>query len=490
MKIIKSLRNQNKSFSNLKILSFVLINIIAILYTIESITINLNKKKYLIRELGEEKDPRKKDPNEICMAFDDNIKYDLFDLKKKKISLYNNKVELKFCDNIEKNRSSCIYDKGGNITKLAGDIKGEKKNKNKIKVYDNKLVLYLAAGEECKSEQNYKITLELYCNENKDFEILNEDQFDPELLCDLSLNISTKYACGKKEYIKLNKFQRITCGILGIIIGLIVGILGYNQRKVGMLLVCIFGSLVLALIITILFDINNTIILLIILIVFLLGGTILFYFFKKKKEYLKYYMLLIGGLCGYPIGYIIYNLFFSIINTKHQKLLNIIIIVLCIILGVILGIFFPKHTFIVGTSIMGAYLIMRGIGFLLYGKIDFIDEQKLYDLARSGNYEKIAYMVWSKFLIYPAILIFFIIVFIIIQIKINPKWKDFDSYKDYSDSEKVDDSPGEADFKLMARNEYSENPGIKLKEEEENKDNQEKDDKKENDKKENINEIS
>lgn len=84
MKIIKSLRNQNKSFSNLKILSFVLINIIAILYTIESITINLNKKKYLIRELGEEKDPRKKDPNEICMAFDDNIKYDLFDLKKKK----------------------------------------------------------------------------------------------------------------------------------------------------------------------------------------------------------------------------------------------------------------------------------------------------------------------------------------------------------------------------------------------------------------------
>ena len=107
---------------------------------------------------------------------------------------------------------------------------------------------------------------------------------------------------------------------------------------------------------------------------------------------------------------------------------------------------------------------MRGLSFFLYGKVDYIDEEKLYDFARTGNYEKIADMIVSTFLIYPAILIVLIVVFIIVQIKINPNWKDVDDYKDLNNKfiEKPSDLP---DFKLS---DYGETEEEEKKEEEKN----------------------
>ena len=67
-----------------------------------------------------------------------------------------------------------------------------------------------------------------------------------------------------------------------------------------------------------------------------------------------------------------------------------------------------------------------------YIRILFIEEFKLYDLAHSGNYEKISEMILGLFLIYPALLVVFIIILIIIQIKLNPNWKE-GSYKDLND---------------------------------------------------------
>ena len=44
------------------------------------------------------------------MEFDDYIKYDLFDMEDiNNITLYYGKVELTFCDNIEKSKSSYIF---------------------------------------------------------------------------------------------------------------------------------------------------------------------------------------------------------------------------------------------------------------------------------------------------------------------------------------------------------------------------------------------
>ena len=100
-----------------------------------------------------------------------------------------------------------------------------------------------------------------------------------------------------------------------------------------------------------------------------------------------------------------------------------------IIIGVLLSIFLPKETFIIGTSILGSYCLMRAFSFFLEDVVPFINELKIYDLATHGNYDKIVEMIWGLFLIYPSMLIVFIVATIIVQIKLNPKWRDVDDYK-------------------------------------------------------------
>ena len=100
-----------------------------------------------------------------------------------------------------------------------------------------------------------------------------------------------------------------------------------------------------------------------------------------------------------------------------------------IVIGVLLSIFLPKETFIIGTSILGSYCLMRAFSFFLEDVVPFINELKIYDLATHQNYEKIADMVWGVFLIYPSMLIVFIVATIIVQFKLNPKWRDIEDYK-------------------------------------------------------------
>ncbi len=100
-----------------------------------------------------------------------------------------------------------------------------------------------------------------------------------------------------------------------------------------------------------------------------------------------------------------------------------------VVIGILFSIFFTKGTFIIGTSILGSYCLMRAFSFFLDDVLPFIDEIKIYELAKHQNYEKIAEMVWGLFLIYPAMLIVFIVVTIIVQFKLNPKWRDVEDYK-------------------------------------------------------------
>ena len=459
---------KSEKYNHLKTYAIATFNLMAIFYLIDMIQMNTKKS---IRNLADS-DSRSTGPNEICMEIDGNTKFDLFGLKNVNPDLGEN-IELKFCQNVEKHSSSCIYKRNDtSIVKLAETINGKEKNKNKVKVSNSKteskrkVTMYLAAGDPFVKDKKkrYEIEIILYCLRNETFEII-EKKFNPEETNELKLSAYTEFACGENDaYLELDKAGRIIAGIICTIGGLMTGILGYNQVKIGIFLVCTMGGLLLAGVIILVFSISKLAIIIVILVLFLLAGIGLFIFFIKKNEYLKFYMLLIGGLCGYPIAQTVYKVCFAIIDTEYQKLIQIIIIVVFIIIGVILGFIVPKYTCIVGTSIIGAFALMRGLSFFLYGKVDYIDEEKLYDFARTGNYEKIADMIVSTFLIYPAILIVLIVVFIIVQIKINPNWKDVDDYKDLNNKfiEKPSDLP---DFKLS---DYGETEEEEKKEEEKN----------------------
>ena len=380
-----------------------------------------------------EEDPRTKGVNEICMEIDGNNLYDLKDLEEKTYNITEN-IFLRFCKNIDGEDSSCIYKAENKKIKLAGDIKGQEGNNNKFEIENNdKVKLYLSAGEKnANINKNYLVNVEIECNATiNDFILKEKPTFD--INNDYILNIKgiSKHACViKDKYGKdIGLVGRIIVGIVLLGVGVYVGIFGYRGRKIGIFLVCISGLVFGSLIILNLFDVTNLIIKIIVMVVFGLVGVGLSIFFVYKQKFLKFYMILVGGITGYILSITINDLFISLIDTEHQKIIRIVIIVVFIVIGVICGIFLTKGTFIVGTSIIGSYCLMRALSFFLYDVVPFVDELKIYDLAKHGNYEKISEMVVGLFLIYPSLLLVFIVVTIIVQIKLNPKWRDVEDYK-------------------------------------------------------------
>lgn len=428
MKFVKTI------FSNYKNIFLITINIIAVLYIVDSIKIGL-KNKITNRKL--EESDRTSGVNEICMDFEGVFKYDLLGLKDIETSVNNSNIELKFCKNIDETKSSCIYKNDSSYIRLAGDIKGEENNNNKIEIkhsdelLERKVIYYLAAGEKCKCQDtNYKVTIQLYCDSTTDFKLLKDvDGFDPYSSCDLTIEAKSKYACGEEN--SLNKYS-IFLGITLSIFGFITAFFGYHE--IGIYFVNILLSLILSLIIILLFEIPPLAVIIIIIIVFLLlaiGFSIIIV--KNKKKFMRIYTLLIGGACGYGIGDLIVTLFIAIINTEYQKLIRYIIIIIIIIIGCVIGFYLYKYIMIIGTSIIGSYSLMRGISFFLINKVYFIDELTVSTLASSENYDKISDMIWGIYLIYPSMLIVFIIASIIVQIKLNPNWKDL-NYKELDEN--------------------------------------------------------
>ena len=405
--------------------------------SIISLGLNLLKKPLKsLRALSE--DIRSKGPNEICMEIYNNDLFSLFPLQNIETKVNNEKIHLKFCQNINDTGSSVIYkDDENKIVKLAGNIHGEKNNKNKIEVYydendqtKNQVNLYLAHGDSI-GNSNYKVNIILNCKKDIDFICTKISDFD---LSKEELNIyaESKYACGEKDvYSSMLEKNYIPAGILLIGAGGFLGLLGYKKKEICIYLVCLAGGLYLFKFLDDIFDLYSehfvvSIVIIVLLFIISLVNAIIIY---KKKKLFKYYVLFIGGLLGYSIGFLINSTIILFINTQYQKVIQIIIYVALIIGGVIIGILQAKISYIIGTSIIGSYGLMRGISLYLKEKIPFLNEQKIYDLAHSGNFEKIGEIFSGWFYIYPAMLLVFTIICLIVQYSINPSFDDIEDYK-------------------------------------------------------------
>ncbi len=323
-----------------------------------------------------------------------------------------------------------------NITRLAGSIHGEENNKNKLEAQDTDdetqrmVKMYLAAGDICKDDTKYKVEFELSCNRSTLLE-LDNFEFKPGETCDIKIKGSSSEACGFHDKYWLDKEGlRVFIGIPLLVGGIFLAFFGYYWLYIGIFLVCISGSLSLGFYLILLTGIDNVPLTIIIIIVFLIIGIVLSIFFTRKNYNKKYYMLLIGGLCGFAIGTVFNNSFITLISTSNQRAIRFIIIAILVTVGIVLGCFLPKGICIMGTSIIGSYGMMRGLSMFLYKKVEFLNELKIYDLALSNNFEKIMELMSGWYYIYPLMLIIFTVVAIIIQIKINPKKNDVDNYKD------------------------------------------------------------
>ena len=76
----------------------------------------------------------------------------------------------------------------------------------------------------------------------------------------------------------------------------------------------------------------------------------------------------------------------------------------------IIGGFLPKIYYYIGTNIFDNYLIIKGLSYIFYKLVPPIDEQKVYDLAKTKNFEMINEMINSLGLIYPIIYVIMLLI--------------------------------------------------------------------------------
>jgi len=156
-------------------------------------------------------------------------------------------------------------------------------------------------------------------------------------------------------------------------------------------------------------------------------GLVLGYFLAKAT---KVFIGLFGGYGGYLLGSLIYTFAMSRIDWNPNALYWII--VSCtVLIGLLLSYFFADFIMITCTSLIGGYLLIRGISLYAGG---FPNEQLIKDLMDKGEYDEINDVLnWAAYLYFSEWIVSFIIG-IIVQYKLKKEDKETDDNKKISNA--------------------------------------------------------
>ena len=416
---------------NLKLVIFILINI-SLLFALINPKINLfNQNISKLRALNNENDPRSKGANENCMGFKDNDLYTLFKYKGKEVNFPDDRIKLKLCQNFDNIKSSCILKNGTEIIRLSGDINGEENNKNKFVINGTKIIkMYLAAGDICKDKKRYKVEIEINAIEEKTYDDdgdydydYNYGNYNSEDGNDDG-NIITYSDCVYS--IKINQYFVTTYtsyyGFIlptisfNIILALFMLIFGIMIKKYSIIqnyeycyIICFIGAFFPLNIILDLCGYNFIIIIVGSIISIGISGCLILVIKDDLERNLNKFSILLGILCGYPMIKNISTFTIAFIETSYQSLIYYITLIIFLICGGIIGFISPELTNYIGPIIFEDYLLVKGLSYILYFIFPPLDENKIFDLSKTENYEKIKEMIGLSF-IYPLIFVSYIFI--------------------------------------------------------------------------------
>lgn len=358
----------------------------------------------------EEEKEKKTYVNIKCLWVD---KYDVYTLQKlqKKKEDYekefeNGKVIFNFCQDTVTHselESTVLWERNYtykndiDLIKASGSIDGEKKNKNEWdKLNDDEepgLIIKLAHGEKCKDEKYHQTYLKIYCDadiDDKDFldSVDLSEFYDKNYECKHYITARSIYGCALNDWYLLkrlmNKYKYLF-GLGLILIGVFLCMWG-NKYKVPtiMLVMGIAFSYIISIIVlnfmSSLIDTEKK--LGILLGVGFLIGTFVGYLIKAK---ITVFTIMLGISMGYSVAEIIYQFIQGFIEWNPTYLYYATIVVCCIG-GIVVGYYLVKTVMILGTSIVGGYIVMRGAT-VIFG--NYIDEDQFVDLVKNGEYEQI-----------------------------------------------------------------------------------------------------
>ena len=392
-----------------------------------------------------------KDNNKIinvkCFWVNKTNVYQLFNLQKKKEDYtyqpenQKSKIIYNFCQDIvtkvndESVNSSMIYlnDDGVTYKRLTGTFttKSGQSPKNTWSVYnktvENKTVSVLKMefeeGDEFIEGGNYKTIIHLECNKEKDLE-LNFSQFNINIKQN-EIYGKSKHACPINHYYILefimNQSPLVTC-ICACVFGFFLVFFGAKAVKATVIIittlaVVIAGSLFIFGVFTIETEISIFIILGILVVIGIIVGCLLI-------KAVKIFIIVLGVSLGFTVSTFVYDAILPFIDWDAQLLYYVTVIGCCIIFA-LFALCLVKQVLIFGTAIIGGYLIIRGISFVVG---HYPNESQLLDLIKHEEWDQFNEISNKYVYFYLAAWVLISLIGIIVQYKTNDDDKEKDKY--------------------------------------------------------------
>ena len=318
-----------------------------------------------------------------------------------KIKNNNDTIRFNFCKNTKKVKNATFYklenNSEFNITRLSGSIEGEEDNKNKWEQNEDKngVVIHFNQGDQCTEKEKYQVILEVKCNPDNDKEEFKENPskfmkifYNDSNPCTYKMEMESLYGCSlKSSYLMSRLFEdyKIVFTIIFVVFGLLLCIKGNSMVTVTLIIVCgIVGCYSLTAFVLNAFPnfITTELWLFICMIVSLVLGCLIGFFLKGN---VKAAIILLGGFLGYSCAIFVYQIVLNYVEFDPE-IVYYVCIGVCIIIGALISWKLSRVIIIIGTSVFGGYLVMRGISFVAG---NYLDEGYVIDLLKNKEFEQL-----------------------------------------------------------------------------------------------------
>ena len=315
------------------------------------------------------------------------------------------KLNFNFCKDLSGLNSTMILEKNtanqndnDNKVKFAGSIEGNENSKNEWTELNEKdgtkgVQIRLSEGDVCEFDksQKHQTFFYIYCDdtiEDKDFEkYLNFSEFHEDR-CKHYISAKSIYGCALNDWYLLRRlikeYNYVFSTVL-ILVGLFLAAFGKKFQTPTVIivtgtLVCYFVTVMILSFAPSLIKTEQNLCILM-AVGFVVGGALGAFTLKK----IIIFTVLIGGCCGYSVAEFVYQFIAGFI-TANPTVLYWVVTGICILLGLILGYWAINAIIIIGTSVIGGYIVMRGVTFIFD---NYMELAEFADLVKSGEYEQL-----------------------------------------------------------------------------------------------------
>ena len=311
------------------------------------------------------------------------------------IDVKDGKIKLNFCQNTANTNSTVIKEEKDKITRLSGPIEGDGDDVNKwsemISENDNKALgvkIDLAQGEVCQDSERHQTTIKMFCDDTVKDEDFYQTLNYTSSGCSHVIEARSLYGCTLRSsylFLRLLEDYKFVFALLFVAIGIILCFFGFQYKAKTVIIVCGFvGCYAISAAILAWFPnfITDELGIIICLLVCFIFGCVIGFFMKDDDTY---YCLVAGGIFGYYISSYVFKIVSNYIEWNPQYL-EYACIGVCIVVGALIGCKLKNIIIIMGTSILGGYLAMRGVS-LIAG--NYLDEGYLIDLIKNQEYDQL-----------------------------------------------------------------------------------------------------